>query len=924
MFYQQVHDLFNRPEKPYVVLCNPNKSELYSLDNITDTTLRLRYNALSEFDFTIPEYDDGKKIEAYDYVVSKRYVLIEGIGYFLIENPQELMDGITRKKVVTAKSIECELNYKRLVGLSGTHKLYDPVTPNGTLLDKLVKMAPGWSVGVFDSALIGRARTFKVSESTIYGFLMGEVESAFECIFTFDTFQRKINVYSKNNVTKETDIYLSFDNLIRNVSLNTISEEIVTCMHVYGGGELDIRAVNPLGTNTIYNFDYYKSTNWLSEGLLTNINIWENKISDNQQDFSDYLTQLKNQNNLILDLNNNPTTGLAKLEKDYAVLESTQAARISAGLPYTDITNLMNTKQGEINAKKKQISDADKEYTRIDGILQGIVNSLKLESNFTIDQLKELGSYTIENTYKNNNFIKTDLMTYSEIQDMSHDLYDQAKEVLARVAVPRYEFEIDTVNFLWLKEFKPFADQIELGSKVTVDVDNYTIVAVLLEIEFDFNDPNKFKLTFSNRLRLDNGEFRYSDLFGEVVKTSSAVGFESDKWSDWTENYKGEVAEFISGSLDASKNNVINATNQEFIIGANGLRGRKSTGTGTYDKEQVWMTSNTIAFTKDNWATASSALGKLSNGLYGLVGEVIVGKIIAGENLTIESQKQDGSIALFKVDGTGVKIHNSILDITSTKGIINIDPTYGIRVMGKNTNDQWVRKFQADMNGNVTFSGNLEGATGTFSGSVTATTGKIGGWAINGNGLFQANASGQYDPGLNHIFPNDIRLGQLTIIGNNAVFSGKFKADQLEGQIMNDQIASGVDAGKVSVGSMSGDRVYGGSIRWDGVSLTTKGNGYSYLEADGIDIVARGMSKIQVANTIYLQSGETLVSGTLRVGGSLTVNGSFSIGYITLSSPSSLNVSSGTLYSGDVNVGGSYSAKRLEFSHGLLTNSYIL
>lgn len=923
MFFQQIYDLFNRPEKPYVVLCNPNKTQLYSLDNITDTSLRLRYNALSEFDFTIPEYSDGNKNEAYDYVVSKRYVLIEDVGYFLIENPQETMDGITRKKIVTAKSIECELNYKRLVGLSGTYKLYDPVTPNNTLLDKLIKLAPGWSVGEFDSALIGKARTFKVSETTIYGFMMGEVESAFECVFTFDTFNRKINAYSRNKSPKDTDIYLSFDNLIKNVSLNTISEEIVTCMHVYGGGDLDIRAVNPLGTNTIYNFDYYKSIEWISEDLLRGIQSWEDNISAKQENFSDYMTQLKNKNAEILDLNNNPVTGLKKLESDYASLEATQAARISAGLSYGDITSAMSQKQNEINQKKTEISEAENEYERIEGLVQDIVDSLKLENNFTQLQLQELSSYTIENTYKNNNFIKTDIMTYSEIQDMSQSLYDQGKEVLARVAVPRYEFEIDTVNFLWLKEFKPFAEQIELGCKVTIDVDNYIITTILLEIEFDFNDPNKFKLTFSNRLRLDNGEFRYSDLFGEVVKTSSDVGFESDKWSDWVENYKGEVAEFISGSLDASKNNVVNATNQEFLIGANGLRGRKSTGSGTYDKEQIWMTSNAIAFTKDNWQTASSALGKLSNGLYGLVGEVIVGKIIAGQDLTIESQKQDGGLALFKVDGTGVKIHNSILDISTTKNIINIDPTNGIRIQAKNANNQWVNKFHVDTSGNVVFSGDLSGATGTFSGAVVATTGKIGGWAINGNGLFQANASGGYDPNLNHIFPNDIKLGQLTIIGSEAVFNGKFRADQLEGYIGNDKI-SDVSASKINSGTMSGSRVYGGTIGWDGVSLTTKGNGYSYLEADGIDIVARGMSKIQVANTIYLQSGETLVSGTLRVGGGFTVNGSITAGYITLSSPSSLNVSSGTLYSGDVYVGGSYSPKRLAYSHGLLTNSYIL
>jgi hypothetical protein len=135
-----------------------------------------------------------------------------------------------------------------------------------------------------------------------------------------------------------------------------------------------------------------------------------------------------------------------------------------------------------------------------------------------------------------------------------------------------------------------------------------------------------FSLTFSNRLRLDNGKFIYSDLVGQTVKTGSTVNFGDLKWADWNDNYKGKVSTFIDSSLDASKNAVINATSQEIIIDQHGLRGRRLTTPGVlgiYDDKQCWLTNTILAFTDDNWASARLALGEIvapgGSTVYGIV-----------------------------------------------------------------------------------------------------------------------------------------------------------------------------------------------------------------------------------------------------------------------------------------------------------------
>ena len=273
-------DKFDQAELPTLTLCNPNKEEICSLGgaylggayNIKAT---MRFNALSELSFSFPSSIDAgvTPIPQYDYIKNKRLVKVENYGYFIIDTCEEDEDGKVPIKLVTAKSLEEELVFKNTGAYGGTVKLWDDVSPSGTLLYEMLLFAPNWSVGSVDASLQTLYRTFnQTSSTTIYNFLMTTVETAFNCIFTFDTDTRKIYAYATANATTNTDIYLSFDNLIKSTKLTEMSDELVTSMSVYGGGNLDIHAVNPLGTDTIYNFDYYKTTDWMSQDLITAIN----------------------------------------------------------------------------------------------------------------------------------------------------------------------------------------------------------------------------------------------------------------------------------------------------------------------------------------------------------------------------------------------------------------------------------------------------------------------------------------------------------------------------------------------------------------------------------------------------------------------------------------------------------------------------
>ena len=402
---------------------------------------------------------------------------------------------------------------------------------------------------------------------------------------------------------------------------------------------------------------------------------------------------------------------------------------------------------------------------------------MSFANNFTEAQYNELKTYTIENTYQNESFITTTEMDNSEIQDVAMSLYTQGQYVLSRVAQPRFEFTVDSVNFLFLKEFQKFSSQLELGCIVNIEKDEgQRITPVLLELNVQLDDPTNFSLVFGNRYRLDSGAYTFRDLFGDAIKAGSSVKFDAGKWGEYVNSgMNNTVSEFINSALDTSKNNVINATNQEIVINQNGLRGRNQTDNGDYSPNQVWLTSNTLAFTSNNWQTAGLALGQINlNGqnVFGLVADAIVGKLIAGNQLQITNDNNN-----FVLDSNGAVLNNASFTIVSDNGKsqIKLNPTDGISIQTRpNTSSNWANQFYVDTNGNL-----------VINGQITATSGSIGGWQIGTDRLYNT-ASGDY------IASNGYgKLSLLSWTPSSATFNGRIYASNLGDQIKTNNIQDG-------------------------------------------------------------------------------------------------------------------------------------
>lgn len=781
----QKFNKYNIHETPLIRLCNPNGKTVNFLGGIYNIKLSLCFNEMSQLTFTVPSYIDNEKYIPYNQIQTKRYINVENIGVFIVNDISETNDGYTPIKTVTCYSREAELNFKKVNIGKGTYKFYDILNPEGTLLDKLLKICPNWKIGQIDTDLLNKYRTFEVPDSTLYQFLMTDVENAYECVFIFDTLKREVSAIKTSNINKKTDILLSFNNLLKNVKIDEMSDEIVTCLKVYGGGDLDIRAVNPLGTESIYDFSHYMTKDKMSEDLIKEITLWKAKIELNLKPYADLLSSIKTNNLTLLDLNSELTT----LNNEWLDYEAIQKVRIEQRLDISDVNALMSAKQSQIDNKKNEIENL-KNKIKLDTESKVNINkSLSFENNFTESQYLELNDFMYENTYQNDSFIRTTTMTEVEIQNMAEELYEQGKSILQKSAQPRYSFSLESVNFIYLPEYKKFTNQLELGTMVNVrlDDDNF-FKPILLKIEYDLDNPINFTLTFGNRFRLEDSEYIFSDLFSDAIKGGTSVKFDGQKWSDWIENSRDNVTEFIDSALDTSKNNLINAKNQEIIINQNGLKGRTANEDGTFKPTQCWLTSETLAYTKDNWQTASLALGQIeynNQKLFGLVCDALVGKIVAGNQLQISNSKNN-----FILDENGAYLQNAkfVLEGNDGKSKITLDPTIGIKIQGRaNTSSIYSDRMYMDSVGNLIIKGSIE-----------ASSGNIGGWSIASDGLINNNNGDYLKSNGNY------KLGMLTMTPTSATFHGKIFAENL-----ND---GGITSNKLSNGSITTSKYAGGSI----------------------------------------------------------------------------------------------------------------
>lgn len=793
-------DFLNNLEKPIIYIAKKDKTFLGAVSIYDDLSLTFNLNAYQTTSFKIYRDINGKKYEHYDDFQEDRLIMIQGISWYKIHVETNIENtGIS--KSITANSLECTLCNKRLIDFEcNTGEIlyddyvktifYDPANPKGSLLNRVLNVAPSWSVGHVDATLANKQRSFDEDDVDVYSFLTGDVSEAFNCLFIFDTFNMTINAYDLDNYGDDTNIYVSMDNIAQSMTESIDENSIITCYRVNGGDGIYINEVNPNSTNKIYNFEYYLPE--MEESIQNKVKAYNEKYQSLKPQYEEIMKRLGDQIGVIQDLETRlPDSldskdwtkyGLEFLDSKVKSFKNIDEVYCAQGMNKPDSFNYnlyqqnledLNNVTAEYNKRKSEVDSATEVYNFIIAERNAVQSQLDMDKWFTKDEWKTLDSYVVEETYSNDNYITTDNTTDTERFDIERQLFDVAWKDLSKKCRPQYQYSSTLSNVLTIPQFKGFLKYFQLGNFIRMATDYDTVIKLrLISFTVDYNDTSKIDVTFSDAIRVHDIYEDASSIQAQANSAAMSFQFNKDQY-DKSVNQSNFVEEMRKYGLDVAN---IPVKNQHQSWDETGMWFRQwNEQKNDFDPEQIKIINNQIVFSDDGFKSAKMAIGKIpidknGNTVYAVNAEAILGKLFLGEYLTLQNNSgtykfdDDGFIAKggnnsvriqpnqsgelfsiykgnnkqFYVDSDG-NVHFTG-DLTGSSGIFSGQLKGGSINLGNGT-------FMVDKNGNVfanngtfggncTFKGTLDGADGSFSGKVNASSGTIGGWNIGETSLY--------------------------------------------------------------------------------------------------------------------------------------------------------------------------------------------
>lgn len=796
-------DFLNNLEKPIIYIAKKDKTFLGAVSIYDDLSLTFNLNAYQTASFKIYRDINGKKYEHYDDFQEDRLIMIQGISWYKIHVETNIEDtGIS--KSITANSLECTLCNKRLIDFEcNTGEIlyddyvktifYDPANPKGSLLNRVLNVAPSWSVGHVDATLANKQRSFDIDDTDVYSFLTGDVSEAFNCLFVFDTFNQTINAYDLDNYGEDTSIYVSMDNLAQSMTETIDENSIITCYRVNGGDGIYINEVNPNSTNKIYNFEYYLPE--MEESIQNKVKAYNEKYQSLKPQYEEIMKRLGDQISVIQDLETRlPDSldskdwtkyGLEFLDSKVKSFKNIDEVYCAQGMNKPDSFNYnlyqqnlenLNSVTAEYNKRKTEVDSATEVYNSIIAERNAVQSQLDMDKWFTKDEWKTLDSYVVEETYSNDNYITTDNTTDTERFDIERQLFDVAWKDLSKKCRPQYQYSSTLSNVLTIPQFKGFLKYFQLGNFIRMATDYDTVVKLrLISFTVDYNDTSKIDVTFSDAIRVHDIYEDASSIQAQANSAAMSFQFNKDQY-DKSVNQSNFVEEMRKYGLDVATVQIQNAKNQSQVWDETGMTFRQwNNERNDFDPEQIKIINNMMVFSDDGFQTSKMAIGKIpidknGNTVYAVNAEAILGKLFLGEYLTLQNNsgtyKFDDSGFIAKSDNNSVRIQPnqsgelfSIYkgnnkqfyvdsdgnvhftgDLTGSSGTFSGNISGGSINLGNGTftvdKDGNVFANNGTFGGNCTFKGILDGASGSFSGNVNASSGTIGGWNIGETSLY--------------------------------------------------------------------------------------------------------------------------------------------------------------------------------------------
>lgn len=421
-------------------------------------------------------------------------------------------------------------------------------------------------------------------------------------------------------------------------------------------------------------------------------------------------------------------------------------------LPYY---NRILSIQSEIKIRENEISEVSTERQEYDDKRKDIQNQLNFKDYIGDELWIVFSHYLREDTYSNSNYI-SDGLSNSELIESCAELFNTAKDEVIKTSTLQYTLSSSLNNLLNIKEFSPFKEKFNICNWINLMADDMLYKLRLITINISFGSLDKISVEFSNVTRINNIINDAKSIMSQVKNMSGSYDYISHQATNGN-NAKDNIDNWVEKGLSSAIVRIKNNDNEEITYDDHGLSAKSYDDIlDDYSPEKLIVTHNMIAFTDDNWLTSSAALGKHTYTYY-------------------DDTKKD----FLSSEGYGL----------SAK-FVQAGYVYGSQIIGGSiysSNYSSTSGTYIDLlNGNFSFAGgkmNYDGNTFTVNAKIIATSGKIGGFTIGNNAIYNGTNSNtstiegiylgtngirQYKDSSHYV---DIKNGVLT--ANGAVFSGK-------------------------------------------------------------------------------------------------------------------------------------------------------
>lgn len=672
-----------------------------NLDNIGPGPLRYENlsgedysNDLNTVSFDVYRYVDGELNPLYDSVVDMQLAFIPGHGHYSLSVSID-SDGIAEHKTVTGTAWESELGKLYLQDFQANTAeegdavdddgefiqtvFYSDTEPERSLLHRMLRDT-NWQIQRAKDTqeyldVSAKVRVYDISWQDKYSFLK-DLQDELDVVFVFDKYERKITWYTLDDYGNDTGIFITFENLAENVTVDSDDSKLVTELVVHGGEGIDVDQVIPAATNSLFKPDYFLTTLYMSQDTIDAYHYYMEYYEQAKEDYVnamksadswdikyieyltakplssvegegtkegtlkglDEMTESELRENFAWKDGAEYNYGYNHLETIKATYEEVKAARDESGNtedPKYDqicliidlaeeymgiLEPLINSAESQMNSYSEQAAtiktncDLRIQFTKYFGETVGLTGS---ELSAQVEKsVQEINSFRITDEYTNENYIATENETYDYEAILAHtqELLDRAETELDKYCVPYLTWSCDLENLYLIPEFLPLVKDKACNAGDYVYVELHEGFSVRVRItNISYEYSDQGNLSFQFADRVDDEDV--IDDISEMIGEAGSVASSMQYYAKQMDKYDDaykEITEILTGGLDASKVNIYNNNNQEVITDEFGILCRKLLSDGIYSPEQLRLQSGQIVFTEDNWDTVSTALGKIT------------------------------------------------------------------------------------------------------------------------------------------------------------------------------------------------------------------------------------------------------------------------------------------------------------------------